>query len=137
MESSTSSSTSAHINCHALFPQDAKGCFFLHHSAGALGPVVPFTSNPSAPEVKSADAYGKALFNSQSFEEWSKLEDLNLATIFFVTSAFLGLLAASVKGGKENATASVINITSCVTHFDLSQGVVSYCTPLTSTSTGS
>lgn len=99
---------------------------FYHRSAGFPGPNVgPFISDPSAPEVQSAEAYGKALFDSQSFEDWSKLEDLLLAPIFFVTSAFLGLLAASVEGGMENATASVINNTSAVTHFDISHGVVS------------
>lgn len=120
-ESSTSSSTST---CDAVRTR----CWRvdIHHSAGGPGPYAHFVNDPSAPEVKSADAYGKALFDSQSFEEWSKLEDLTLAAIFFVTSAFLGLLAASVKGGMENATASVINITSGVTHFDLSHGLVSW-----------
>ena len=94
-------------------------------SAGTAGPVTPFTANPSAPEVQSAEVYGKALFNSQSFEEWAKLEDVDLASIFFVTTAFLGLLRASVKGGVEDATASVINVSSAVTHFDISHGVVS------------
>lgn len=96
----------------------------IYYSAGAAGPTAHFSHNSNAPELQSAEKYGKALFDSQSFEDWSKLEDIDIASLFFVTTAFLGLLVASTKNA-EGSTASVINITSATTHSYLHHGVVS------------
>ena len=80
-------------------------------SAGQLGPTSPFLNDREAPEHKSAESLGTALFNCHSFESWSSHSSVNLASIFFVTTAFLGLLA---KGSEDiqGYWSSVINITS-------------------------
>jgi NAD(P)-dependent dehydrogenase (short-subunit alcohol dehydrogenase family) len=80
-------------------------------SAGQIGPISPFLNNKEAPENKTAESLGTALFNCQSFESWSSHSSVNLASIFFVTTAFLGLLA---KGSEdtEGYWSSVVNITS-------------------------
>ena len=92
-------------------------------SAGQLGPTSPFLDNQEAPENKSAESLGTALFNCQSFESWSSHSSVNLASIFFVTTAFLGLLA---KGSEDipGYWSSVINITSISGILKLSQNHV-------------
>lgn len=79
-------------------------------SAGQVGPTSRFMENPSAPERKDAESLGLGLFN-ESLEGWSNLYTINTFSIFFVTTAFLGLLA---KGSEdiENYWSSVINVTS-------------------------
>ena len=95
----------------------------LHLSAGQLGPISPFLDNEEAPENKSAESLGTALFNCQSFEDWSSHSSVNLASIFFVTTAFLGLLT---KGSDDipGYWSSVINITSISGILKLSQNHV-------------
>lgn len=88
------------------------------NSAGDTGAQFPFISDVSAPENASLATYGKALFNAQSFEDWADLSSLNVTSVFFVTSAFLGLLEASTKG-RPGASASVINISSIAAHVKL------------------
>jgi NAD(P)-dependent dehydrogenase (short-subunit alcohol dehydrogenase family) len=92
-------------------------------SAGQLGPTSPFLDNPEAPENKNAESLGTALFNCQSFESWCSHSSVNLASIFFVTTAFLGLLA---KGSDDipGYWTSVINITSISGILKLSQNHV-------------
>jgi len=83
----------------------------LVNNAGQYGPSSPFLNDKDAPENKSAESLGTALFNCQSFESWSSHSSINLASIFFMTTAFLGLLAQ----GSEDIQgywSSVINITS-------------------------
>jgi NAD(P)-dependent dehydrogenase (short-subunit alcohol dehydrogenase family) len=65
----------------------------------------------SDPEHQDAETLGTALFTNESFEAWSSVYQINTFSIFFVTTALLGLL---VEGSKErgNYTSSVINITS-------------------------
>lgn len=66
--------------------------------------------DPSAPECKDAESLGLGLFN-ESIQGWSDLYTINTSSIFFVTTAFLGLLA---KGSEdvEGYWSSVIVITS-------------------------
>jgi NAD(P)-dependent dehydrogenase (short-subunit alcohol dehydrogenase family) len=52
-----------------------------------------------------------ALFNNESPEQWSDLYSINAFSIFFVTTAFLGLLAKGSED-KKNHTSCVINVTS-------------------------
>ena len=77
-----------------------------------------------APERKTTATYGKALFESQTFSQWEGLFSANVASMFFVTYAFLGLLEASTKG-EDRANASVINISSAVAVVKLSHSIVS------------
>ncbi|KAF5315071.1 hypothetical protein D9619_007292 [Psilocybe cf. subviscida] len=83
----------------------------LVNNAGQVGPYSQFFNDLSAPEHKDAETLGTALFNNESFEGWADLYKINSASIFFVTTAFTGLLA---KGSKdvEGHWSSVVNITS-------------------------
>ncbi|CAE6414710.1 unnamed protein product [Rhizoctonia solani] len=65
----------------------------LVNNAGITGPVSSFLDDDSAPENKSAEAVGNALFENEKVEEWTGLYGNNVASIFFVTTAFLGLLS--------------------------------------------
>ncbi len=78
----------------------------------------------SAMEQKVAKDYGDTLFKNQSFDDWAKLFSLNLSALFFVTTAFLGLLEASTRD-KPGSTASVINIGSAMSHLKLAYARVS------------
>ncbi|EKM51630.1 uncharacterized protein PHACADRAFT_261880 [Phanerochaete carnosa HHB-10118-sp] len=78
----------------------------LVNNAGQTGPVSRFFNDMSAPEHQSPETLGQAMFNHESFEEWGQLYAINSTSIFFVTMAFLGLLA---KGSEDRA-----NYTSCV-----------------------
>ena len=81
--------------------------------------------NEQAPERKNPAIYGTALFNSQTFEHWEDMFRANVASVFFVTYAFLGLLEASCSLRSDGATASVINISSVVANMRLSHSIVS------------
>lgn len=63
-----------------------------------------------------------------SFADWGDLAQINVASVFFVTMAFLGLLEESskreVRGQKHMA--SVINISSAGPHMNMSLGYVSH-----------
>jgi len=100
----------------------------LVNNAGGVGPVTPFSLDPTAPQCTSAAAYGQALFDSQQFQEWESITTLNTASIFFVTTAFLGLLEKGAKDLGPEKTASVINISSAVTNMKTSHSVFSYVT---------
>ena len=75
-------------------------------------------------ELKEASTYGDALFTNQTSEEWAKLFDLNISSIFFVTTAFLGLLEASTKD-VPGSTAAVINVSSAIARLKLAYARVS------------
>lgn len=71
----------------------------------------PFLEDPNAPERKDAETLGQALFDNESFEAWSDLYQINLFSIFFVSTAFLGLLAKGSEDS-EGYWSSIVNITS-------------------------
>ena len=83
----------------------------------------PFLNQLDAPEHESAETLGRALFNSESFEAWAQIYTVNSASIFFVTTAFLGLLA---KGSEDRPgyTSCVINNSSISAHIKLAQNHV-------------
>lgn len=99
-------------------------------SAATDGPKdrANFTSKgPDEPATMAE--YGTRWFETLSFTDWGSLAEINVASVFFVTMAFLGLLEESakteVRGQKHSA--SVINISSAGPHMSLSFGYVSYC----------
>jgi len=94
----------------AIDEQEGK-LHILVNNAGQEGPVSKFFNDLSAPEHKDPGTLGRALFENESFEQWSDLYRINTFSIFFVTMAFLGLLA---KGAEDDQIlrASVVNITS-------------------------
>ena len=59
-----------------------------------------------------------------SFEDWGSLAQTNVASVFFVTMAFLSLLEESTKHGEKHM-ASVINMSSAGSHMSISFGYVS------------
>jgi NAD(P)-dependent dehydrogenase (short-subunit alcohol dehydrogenase family) len=83
----------------------------LVNNAGQVGPNSQFFNDLNAPEHKDAETLGTALFNNESIEGWADLYTINSSSIFFVTTAFTGLLA---KGSQdvEGYWSSVVNITS-------------------------
>lgn len=79
------------------------------------------------------------MFNNETFEGWADLYAINSASIFFVSTAFLGLLA---KGSEDVAGywSSIINITSISGQIKVAQEHVSICNiihNITSSSFGS
>ncbi|QRW03601.1 short chain dehydrogenase [Ceratobasidium sp. AG-Ba] len=81
----------------------------LFNNAGQTGPVSSFVVEENAKERKDAETFGNSLFDNEEFDEWGQLYSVNVAGIFFVTTAFLGLLQ---KASEERGawSASVINI---------------------------
>jgi NAD(P)-dependent dehydrogenase (short-subunit alcohol dehydrogenase family) len=80
-------------------------------SAGVSGPRTDFLNNPQAPENANAETIGNALFNDDGPDAWTALYKTNTFSIYYMTTAFLGLLD---KGSRdvEGYTSSVVNITS-------------------------
>ncbi|KAF8588555.1 short-chain dehydrogenase [Ramaria rubella] len=97
----------------------------LVNNAGQVGPVAPFFSDPSAPECKDTATLGRALFDSQSLESWGDLYAVNVASLFFVSTAFLGLLEKATKE-TPGYTSVIINITSISAIMKLAQNHFAY-----------
>jgi len=97
----------------------------LVNNAGQTGPVSRFLNDPSAPERKDPETLGLALFNNESNKDWADHYSINTFPIFFVTTAFLGLLA---KGSADTAnyTSCVINTTSISGLMKLAQNHFAY-----------
>ncbi|KAF7795373.1 hypothetical protein EIP86_006530 [Pleurotus ostreatoroseus] len=93
--------------------------------AGQTGPLSKFFNDTDAPEHQSAETLGRALFDNESFEGWSEVYSINSASIFFVTTAFLGLLA---KGSEDRPgyESCVVNISSISGHMKLAQNHFAY-----------
>ncbi|KAJ1303879.1 hypothetical protein OPQ81_008293 [Rhizoctonia solani] len=101
----------------------------LINNAGQSGPVSKFLSDPNAPECKDTRTLGTSLFNKESFEGWSDLFSVNVSSVFFVSTAFLGLLEKASKTREAERggwSSSVINITSISGQMKLSQDHFAY-----------
>jgi NAD(P)-dependent dehydrogenase (short-subunit alcohol dehydrogenase family) len=83
----------------------------LVNNAGIVGPISHFLNDPEAPQNANAETLGTALFNDDGPDAWSALYKINTFSIYYMTTAFLGLLD---KGSRdfEGYTSSVVNITS-------------------------
>jgi len=92
----------------------------LVNNAGQSGPKSDFFNDLSSPEHKDPETLGRALFNSETADEWAEVYKINTFSIYFVTTAFLGLLA---KGSADvpGYTSSVVNITSISGYNKLAQ----------------
>ncbi|QRW17602.1 Enoyl-(Acyl carrier protein) reductase [Rhizoctonia solani] len=84
-------------------------------SAGITGPSSPFFNDPSVPENKSPAAVGTALFENEKCADWQGLYGNNVASMFFVTYAFLGLLVKAseheAKWAYNSSKAGIIHLT--------------------------
>ena len=65
------------------------------------------------------------MFSEQTSEQWAKLYEINVFSMYFVTTAFLGLLAK----GSAQYSSVVINITSVSGSMKLAQEHVSLQNP--------
>ncbi|GAB1521865.1 hypothetical protein RhiTH_004964 [Rhizoctonia solani] len=93
--------------------------------AGRSGPKSPFFLDESAPENKDPHTLGSSMFDAEEFEEWSQLYTINASSIFFVTTAFLGLLhKASEERGAWSA--GIINTSSISGQMKRSQNHFAY-----------
>jgi len=81
----------------------------LVNNAGQVGPVSPFIYSRSS--HLTASSFGDALFESESFEEWSDNMTVNVSAYYFVSAAFLGLLGAGAEQ-RQGIASSIVNITS-------------------------
>ena len=90
-------------------------------------------SNPDAPENKDPEAFGMTLFKEDQ-QGWSDVFAINNHSIFFVSSAFVGLLA---KGAADYGafSSSIINITSISGTIKVAQDHVRSSPSLTTTHT--
>ncbi|KAF9257515.1 NAD(P)-binding protein [Marasmius fiardii PR-910] len=82
----------------------------LVNNAGQVGPTSPWLADKDAPEKANGETFGNALFN-EDIQGWGSLYAINVFPVFFMTTAFLGLLE---KGSKDDPswTSNVVNITS-------------------------
>ncbi|EJD07537.1 NAD-binding protein [Fomitiporia mediterranea MF3/22] len=89
----------------------------LINNAATDGPRLRTSFNSEdASQNQSISAYGRELFDIQSFEDWGSLAQTNVASYFFVTMAFLDLLVET----------SIINITSGAGQTKLPFGYYAY-----------
>ncbi|KAH6912800.1 short-chain dehydrogenase [Coprinopsis sp. MPI-PUGE-AT-0042] len=99
------------LDAKAKFEKAEGKLHILINNAGQVGPCSPFMGDPSSPERKDAESLGLGLFNNEGFDSWGKLYEINTFSVFFMTTAFLGLLAKGSED-REGWWSSVINITS-------------------------
>ncbi|THH13804.1 hypothetical protein EUX98_g9682 [Antrodiella citrinella] len=92
----------------------------LVNNAGITGPISRFFNDTSLPQHRDAETLGRAMFENESFEAWTDVYKSNTFSVYFMTMAFLGLLA---KGSEDidGYTSCVVNITSISGLIKLSQ----------------
>ncbi|KAF8752777.1 Enoyl-(Acyl carrier protein) reductase [Rhizoctonia solani] len=78
--------------------------------AGRVGATSGFLSDPNAPECSDTDTLGKALFYNESFEGWSTAFSVNVSSVFFVSTAFLGLLENASKAREAETGDGVLQL---------------------------
>ncbi|EJC97899.1 short-chain dehydrogenase [Fomitiporia mediterranea MF3/22] len=108
----------------AIEQQEGK-LHILVNNSGQVGPVSSFFNDLSSPEHKEPGTLGRALFDNESFESWSDVYRVNTFSIFFVTTAFLGLLSKGSEDSKHWQS-SVVNITSISGVMRLAQNHFAY-----------
>ena len=67
----------------------------------------------------SGQDYGDTLFHNESVTDWQVVMNTNVASIYFVTAACLGLLEQGAQE-RPGETSCVINISSASAHMNLS-----------------
>ncbi|KAF8916977.1 hypothetical protein CPB85DRAFT_1287008 [Mucidula mucida] len=82
----------------------------LVNNAGQVGPCSLWFNDLSNPQHKDAETVGQALFEEPA-QGWSDIYAINVHSIYFVTTAFLGLLEAGTKS-RPGYLSTVINTTS-------------------------
>ncbi|KIY68918.1 short-chain dehydrogenase [Cylindrobasidium torrendii FP15055 ss-10] len=98
------------LNAKKIIQEQEGKLHILVNNAGQEGPTSRWFNKTSSPERKDAESIGSALFE-ESAQGWKDVYAINTHSIFFVSTAFLGLLD---KGSRETPgyTSTIINITS-------------------------
>ncbi|KAH7092845.1 short-chain dehydrogenase [Auriculariales sp. MPI-PUGE-AT-0066] len=95
----------------------------LVNNAGQTGPVSNFFGQPT----DAGANLGPQLFDNETFEGWSQLFNINVSSVFFVTTAFLELLDKGSQDAIDSGyTSVVINISSVSGIMKLSQNHFAY-----------
>ncbi|KAL1720454.1 hypothetical protein EV715DRAFT_289418 [Schizophyllum commune] len=96
----------------------------LVNNAGQVGPCSPWMSDDDSVGNHDPEAFGMGLFQEDQ-GEWEHIFAINAYSPFFVTSAFMGLLA---EGAERHGawTANVINITSMSASIKVAQDHFAY-----------
>ncbi|KAI5887547.1 NAD(P)-binding protein [Schizophyllum commune H4-8] len=96
----------------------------LVNNAGQVGPCSHWMSDNDSVGNHDPESFGMGLFQEDQ-GEWEDIFAINAYSPFFVTSAFMGLLA---EGATRHGawTANVINITSMSASIKVSQGHFAY-----------
>ncbi|KAI5823345.1 NAD(P)-binding protein [Schizophyllum commune Tattone D] len=96
----------------------------LVNNAGQTGPMSFWMADDSEPQNRNAEAFGAGLF-AEDQGGWASVFAANACSTFFVTTAFLGLLAnGAARHGAYSA--SVINITSMCASSKIAQAHLAY-----------
>ncbi|KZT34602.1 NAD(P)-binding protein [Sistotremastrum suecicum HHB10207 ss-3] len=82
----------------------------LINNAGQSGPLDPFI--PLRTLHPSASSFGSSLFASSSPQDWGAHFEVNVASAYFVSTAFLGLLEKGAKDLGAGKTGVIVNVTS-------------------------
>lgn len=119
------SSRESILEAKKLIEEQEGKLHILVNNAGVTGPLTDFLNNPQAPENANAETIGNALFNDDGPDAWTALYKINTFSIYYMTTAFLGLLD---KGSRdvEGYTSSVVNITSISGILKIAQGHFAY-----------
>jgi len=109
----------------AIKDKEAK-LHILVNNAGRLGPSGRIAVDPTVRERVNIESYAQDRFDPQDFNEWNYTYQTNVASIFFVTYAFLGLLEAGARHLGAGETTSIVNISSCVATSHMPIGIHCY-----------
>jgi NAD(P)-dependent dehydrogenase (short-subunit alcohol dehydrogenase family) len=90
-------------------------------SAGIIGPYSEFLSNKSAPEHAKI---GQSLFQLESWNDWEDVFATNTIAPFFITTGFSELLEKGARMRGNDATSTVINVSSIIGSLHLAMDAV-------------
>lgn len=111
------------VNKYVTIIKERRGLItnkLTRYSAGIVGPRSVLED-----DKPSGAKYGDFLFRAEDFNGWHEVLSTDTISLFFVTTAFLGLLESGARKRGMGETSSVINISSGVAHTKLSLDVVS------------
>ncbi|KZT65733.1 short-chain dehydrogenase [Daedalea quercina L-15889] len=113
------------LAAHEVVSTKERKLHILVNNAGIAGPFAKFFNDMDAPEHRDPETLGRALFDNASFYDWANVFTVNAFSVYFVTTAFLGLLA---KGSEDvpGYTSSVINMGSISGNTKLAQKKFAY-----------
>jgi len=113
------------LSLHELISKKEGKLHVLVNNAGQVGPTSLFLSSPNAPST--SHALGQALFDAQSYQQWSDHFSINVSSQFFMSVIFLGLLEEGTKDvGDGRFWSSIVNLSSISGIMKLAQDHFAY-----------